>query len=38
MYVQGNNLIILDNTTGNAYAVPLAVALAAQPAVYSPTK
>lgn len=38
IFIQGNNLIILDNTTGNAYAVPLAVALAAQPSVYSPTK
>jgi hypothetical protein len=38
MYLQGNNLIILDNNTGNAYAVPLATALSAQPAVYSPTK
>lgn len=37
-YIQGNNLIILDNNTGNAYAVPLAVGLTAQPAVYSPTK
>lgn len=37
MYIQGNNLIILDNVTGNAYAVPLAVALT-QPPVYSPTK
>jgi hypothetical protein len=38
IYIQGNNLVILDNNTGNAYAVPLAVALAAQPAIYSPTK
>lgn len=37
-YIQGNNLVILDNNTGNAYAIPLAVALAAQPAIYSPTK
>lgn len=36
MYVQGNQLIILDNQTGNSYAVPLATALA-QPPVYSPT-
>ena len=38
LYVQGNNLIILDNNTGNAYAVPLAAGLTAQPAIYSPTK
>jgi hypothetical protein len=38
IYIQGTNLIILDNNTGNAYAVPLATALSAQPAVYSPTK
>lgn len=37
MYVQANQLIILDNITGNAYAVPLATALP-QPPVYSPTK
>jgi hypothetical protein len=37
MYIQGNNLIILDNNTGNAYAVPLAVGLT-QPPIYSPTK
>jgi hypothetical protein len=38
IYIQGNNLIILDNDTGNVYAVPLAVALDAQPSIYSPTK
>jgi hypothetical protein len=37
MYVQGNNLIILDNTTGNAYAVPLAASIP-EPPLYSPTK
>jgi hypothetical protein len=37
MYIQGNNLIILDNTTGQAFAVPLAAAIP-QPANYSPTK
>jgi hypothetical protein len=37
MYVQGNQLIILDNQTGNAYAVPLATAITQVP-LYSPTK
>lgn len=37
MYVQGNQLIILDNQTGNAYAVPLATAIPQVP-LYSPTK
>lgn len=36
MYIQGNNLIILDNRTGTAYAVPLAAQIP-QPSVYSPT-
>src|ERR1700746_3901567 len=37
MYIQGNQLIILDNQTGTAYAVPLATQIP-QPAIYSPTK
>lgn len=37
MYVQGSNLIILDNITGQAFAVPLAAAIP-QPPIYSPTK
>jgi hypothetical protein len=37
VYVQGNQLIILDNQTGTAYAVPLASQIP-QPAIYSPTK
>lgn len=35
-YIQGNNLVILDNQTGNAYAVPLAAAIP-QPPVYAPS-
>lgn len=37
MYIQGNNLVILDNQSGTAYAVPLATQTP-QPAIYSPTK
>lgn len=37
IYIQGNNLIILDNTSGQAFAVPLAASIP-QPANYSPTK
>jgi hypothetical protein len=36
MFLQGNNLIILDNS-GTAYVVP-ATATIPQPGVYSPTK
>jgi hypothetical protein len=36
MFLQGNNLVILDNN-GTAYVVP-ATATIPQPAVYSPTK
>jgi|SRR5215475_12929568 hypothetical protein len=37
MFIQGNNLVILDNITGTAYAVPLAAQIP-QPAIYNPTK
>jgi len=37
MFIQGNNLIILDNITGTAYAVPLAAQIP-QPSLYNPTK
>jgi hypothetical protein len=36
-YIQANQLILLDNATGTAYAVPLATQIP-QPAIYSPTK
>ena len=36
MYVQGSNLIILDNISGQAFSVPASAAI--QPPNYSPTK